>query len=72
MTSPPSSSRASALVAHVVEQMAEFGPVQARAMFGGFGLYAQGLMFALMADGDLYFKADAQSEGRFVSLGLQP
>lgn len=71
MPSPPSS-RASALVDHVIEQMADFGPVQARTMFGGFGFYAQGLMFALMADGELYFKADAQSDSEFTRRDLAP
>ncbi|MES2090574.1 MAG: TfoX/Sxy family protein [Pseudomonadota bacterium] len=57
---------------HVVDQMAEFAPVQAKAMFGGFGIYWQGLMFALIVREQLYFKADEQSAGEFTSRGLGP
>ena len=36
-----------------------FGPVTVRRMFGGSGIYADGLCFAIEADGDVYIKADA-------------
>lgn len=39
-------------------------------MFGGHGVYHDGLMFGLVADDVLYFKADDQSVQRFVDLGL--
>ena len=35
-----------------------FGPVTARAMFGGYGLYLDGVMFGLIAHDTLYFKVD--------------
>ncbi|MDF2446024.1 MAG: transcriptional regulator [Moraxellaceae bacterium] len=57
---------------YVVEQMAQFGPVRARRMFGGFGLYHDGLMFALIVEERLYFKADAQTQDDFVQRGLRP
>jgi DNA transformation protein len=57
---------------HVVDLMQAFAPVQARAMFGGFGIYHDGLMFALIVQEQLYFKADEQSWGDFIDLGLQP
>jgi DNA transformation protein len=65
-------SRKQAFANYVVELMAGFAPVQAKPMFGGFGIYWQGLMFALIADERLYFKADDQSQGRFEALGLGP
>jgi DNA transformation protein and related proteins len=39
----------------------EFGPVQVRRMFGGAGLYAGGVMFALVSDELIYLKTDAAS-----------
>jgi len=48
------------------------GPVQIRRMFGGQGIYQDGLMFALEAYGELYLKADAQSVGIFEDLGSRP
>ena len=49
-----------------------FGPISARKMFGGYGIYHQGLMFGLVADDTLYLKADAQNVAFFEELGLGP
>jgi DNA transformation protein and related proteins len=48
------------------------GPVQIRRMFGGQGIYCDGMMFALEAGGELYLKADGQTEDRFRVLGSRP
>jgi DNA transformation protein len=56
----------------IVEQMAGFGPVSARPMFGGFGVYRDGVMFALIFDDTLYLKADATSRQEFEAEGLGP
>lgn len=55
----------------VLDLMATLGAISARAMFGGHGLYCNGLFIALVAYDKLYFKADAQSQPRFESAGLQ-
>ncbi|GAB5498979.1 MAG: TfoX/Sxy family protein [Pseudohongiellaceae bacterium] len=57
---------------HAVELLQGLGPVSARRMFGGHGLFLDGLMFALIADNELYLKADAECREVFVELGLQP
>ena len=44
--------------ASIIELFAAFGPVGVRRMFGGFGIYSDGIMFALAADGVIYLKAD--------------
>ncbi|GAA0584879.1 TfoX/Sxy family protein [Halomonas salifodinae] len=49
-----------------------FGPITARRMFGGYGIYHDGLMFALVADEILYLKADTHSVGAFEAEGLEP
>ena len=46
-------------IAHILDQLGAFGPVVARAMFGGYGLYLHGVMFALVTEDTLYFKTDA-------------
>lgn len=56
---------------HVIDLMGRFGPVRARAMFGGHGLYRDDVMFALLADGGLYLKADDTSRPDFVRRNLQ-
>ena len=40
------------------ELFTTFGPVSVRRMFGGHGVFADGIMFALESDGELYLKAD--------------
>ncbi len=52
--------------------MRRFGPVEAKAMFGGWGLYHQGLFFALIADDVLCFKADDENVQEFKRAGLKP
>jgi DNA transformation protein and related proteins len=58
-------------VQHVVDLMDGFGPVLARSMFGGHGLYRDGVMFALLAKGGLYLKADEQSRSVFIERNLR-
>ena len=43
-----------------------------RAMFGGVGVYADGLFFALMADDLLYFKVDDETRPSFEARGMGP
>ncbi len=59
-------------VDHVLELLAGLGPVHARRMFGGAGLYADGVMFALVIDDVLYFKADETTRQRFSDEGSEP
>ena len=59
-------------VDYVLELMSGWAPVSARKMFGGYGLYRDGLMFALIADDQLYFKTDAGNEPQFEQAGSHP
>lgn len=54
----------------IVELMAGWAPVQARPMFGGFGVYRDGLMFAILIEEILYLKVDDESEPLFAQRGL--
>jgi DNA transformation protein and related proteins len=49
-----------------------FGPVTVRRMFGGSGIYAEGLCFAIEADGEVYIKADVLSQPTFSAAGSTP
>ncbi|HEX4944998.1 MAG TPA: TfoX/Sxy family protein [Usitatibacteraceae bacterium] len=59
-------------VEYVIETMRAFGAVEAKAMFGGWGLYHQGAFFALVAGDVLYLKTDHESRPRFEAAGLEP
>lgn len=52
-------------VAHVIECLRGLGPVEARRMFGGWGLYHGRTFFALVMDGRLYLKTDDGNRARF-------
>ena len=54
------------------ELFAAFAPVTVRRMFGGAGVYADGIIIAIVADGVIYLKADAQTVPGFEAEGLQP
>jgi DNA transformation protein len=43
---------------HVMEILAPLGGVKSRAMFGGYGIFHEGDMFALISGSTLYFKVD--------------
>ncbi|MEQ8513563.1 TfoX/Sxy family protein [Algiphilus sp.] len=49
----------------VADQLSEWAPIRPRRMFGGVGLFREGRMFALVYDGALYFKCNAQNAAAF-------
>lgn len=54
----------------ILEVLGAWRPVSARRMFGGHGIYHEGLMFALIAADQLYLKVDAESRDAFEQAGL--
>jgi DNA transformation protein len=64
--------RRSDFVEFVAEQMAFVAGLRIRAMFGGYGIYQDDCMFALIADDRLYFKADATTRAEFEEKGSSP
>jgi DNA transformation protein len=59
-------------IAWVIELAQPTARVVARAMFGGHGLYADGLIFAIVIDDTLYFKVDDGNRAEFTELGQEP
>ncbi|WP_077035494.1 TfoX/Sxy family protein [Pelomonas sp. KK5] len=55
-----------------LELLAPLGPVKSRRMFGGHGIYVDGLFCALIAYDQLYLKADAETRPRFEAAGCEP
>jgi DNA transformation protein and related proteins len=56
----------------IVELFSVFGPVTVRRMFGGAGIYADGTMFALIADGAIYLKTGQGNVAMFEREQLAP
>ena len=59
-------------VEYLLELLQGIGDVNARAMFGGYGIYHDDIMFALVADEALYFKTDESNLQDFEERGLEP
>src|SRR5215831_13945440 len=56
----------------VLEQLGRVTPVTGKSMFGGVGIYAQGLFFALIAEDRLYFKVDDATRPDFERRAMEP
>jgi DNA transformation protein len=54
------------------EVFEEFGDIRARRMFGGYGIYHDGVMFGLVAADRLYLKTNDSTRAAFISMGLGP
>jgi DNA transformation protein len=48
------------------------GPVEVRSMFGGHGVFLDGVMFGLIADAILYLKVDDVNRAAFEQAELEP
>jgi len=68
----PSRSGHDEFVQLVLEQMTGFGVPRVRRMFGGYGLYRDDLMFAIILQDKLYLKADAVNVASFEKAGSEP
>jgi len=66
------SSTRNEFVDYVVELMAGWAAVTARKMFGGHGLYREGLMFALIVADELFFKTDEENVAQFERADSHP
>lgn len=55
---------------YLVEVFSALGHIQIRRMFGGHGVFHDGLMIGLVADDVLYLKADGDSVHEFSARGL--
>jgi len=58
-------------VDYVMELFGPFGTATARRMFGGHGVYLDGLMFAIVSRDMLYLKADEMNRIEFEQAGCE-
>ena len=59
-------------VAYVVEQLREAGAIRSRKMFGEYGLFCDGIFFAVICDDQLFVKLTPQGEATFPDLPKAP
>jgi DNA transformation protein len=64
------SSAAEATARWAEDELAPLGAVSARKMFGGFGVFSDGVMFALVdSRGDLYYRTDERTQMAYAGDG---
>jgi DNA transformation protein len=52
---------------YVLDCLSPLGTITSRAMFGGYGIYKDGLIFAVIIKDELYFKANKNTEEFYKS-----
>ena len=57
---------------YVVDQLGCVGEIAAKKMFGGVGLYHEGLFFGLIASDVLYFKVDDENRPDYETACARP
>lgn len=57
---------------YCLELLAPCGHVTFRPMFGGYGLYNNGLFFAIIADETLFFKVDDTTRPTYEEYEMEP
>jgi DNA transformation protein and related proteins len=53
----------------VYDLMGDFSGITSKAMFGGYGIYKDGVIFAIIAESELYMKGRKETEHFFQSRG---
>ena len=59
-------------VEYVVDQLQLAGRIRSKKMFGEYGLYCDGVFFAVICDDQLFVKITPQSEADFPDLSKAP
>jgi DNA transformation protein len=59
------------LYAWVQETLEPLGPVTMRKMMGGATLYLDGTIFAILDEGEIWFKADAETDSTWDAEGCE-
>ncbi|MCW8132400.1 MAG: TfoX/Sxy family protein [Planctomycetota bacterium] len=57
---------------YVQDQLRELGRVTVKRMFSGHGVYFDGVIFAIVNRGSLFFKVDDESRPSYEALGSEP
>ena len=57
---------------HLRDLFSAFSPIATRAMFGGHGVYRDGVIIGIVIDEAVYLKVDAQTRSAFEAAGCAP
>lgn len=57
---------------HVEDCLSKVLPIRSKAMFGGVGIYADDVIFAIIAEDKLYLKVDDLNQADYEAAGMEP
>ena len=66
------STKANSFLEFVLDELGSIDDVSSRSMFGGVGLYAGSVFFAIIFRDIVYFKVDDKTRPAFVRAGMKP
>ena len=64
--------RSSELIDYLLDALAPLGHAGARAMFGGHGIYLDGLIVGIVIDETVYLKVDDGNRADYEAAGMRP
>ena len=56
----------------IMDKLSPIGGIRSRAMFGGYGIFYEGSMFALIAEDTLYFKVNESNRAMYKKAQSKP
>lgn len=59
-------------ITDAIHVLSPFGDISYRPMFGGYGIYKEGIIIALLGEGQIYVKSIPESEPYYQSFGSVP
>ena len=59
-------------VDYIIDILSEFGDIKYRRMFGGYGIYLNKIIFAIIINNEIYFKADRDLAEKYKASGSYP
>ncbi len=56
----------------ILDHLSGFEGINCRAMFGGHGIYCNGIFFGIIHKGRLYFKTNDKTRPEYIDEGMKP
>lgn len=56
----------------IKDLLSDMSGISSRPMFGGYGLYKDGVIFGIVADDKLYFKVGKMNQKKYEDAGCEP
>ena len=50
---------------YIIDLLSPYGNITAKSMFGGYGIYKDHVIFAIIVDDELYFKVDHTNQSQY-------